>query len=103
MKKASASKSRALHRRVRELFRGLIVAVAFGALVSVPLVSRYTRTVHAAGSISLNTTGVPVTENFNTLINGANDTLSSTGIPTGWDFSESGTNANTSYRTGTGS
>lgn len=84
-------------------FRRALTAVALASLFIVPLAARFNRTVHAAGTISLNTISVPVSENFNTLINGANDTLSSTGIPNGWDFSESGTGANTTYRTGTGS
>lgn len=83
--------------------RRALTAVALASLFLLPLTARFNRTVQAAGSVSLNTISVPVTENFNTLINGANDTLSSAGIPNGWDFSESGTGANTTYRTGTGS
>ena len=56
----------------------------------------------AAGSVSLTTLGTAYTQDFNTLAstpdNGTNSIL-----PTGWDFSESGTNANTTYRVGTGS
>ena len=84
-------------------FRRVLTAVALASLFIVPLTARFNRTVHAAGSTSLNTISVPVTENFNTLINGANDTLSSAGIPNGWDFIENGSGANTTYRTGTGS
>ncbi|HJQ25360.1 MAG TPA: C25 family cysteine peptidase [Blastocatellia bacterium] len=53
----------------------------------------------AAGSISLTTLGSAYTQNFDTLAN----TGTSSTVPTGWDFSESGTNANTSYTAGTGS
>jgi uncharacterized repeat protein (TIGR01451 family) len=57
------------------------------------------RLASAAGSISLTVAGAPYTQDFNTLAN----TGTSSTVPTGWDFSESGTNANTLYNTGTGS
>ena len=63
-------------------------------LTSVPMQS-----VQAAGSISLTSLGIAYTEDFNTL---ASSGTSST-VPNGWDFSESGTNANTLYTAGTGS
>ncbi len=53
----------------------------------------------AAGSISLTTFGTAVTENFDTL---ANSGTSST-VPNGWAFLETGTNADTTYTAGTGS
>ena len=56
--------------------------------------------VQAAGSVSLTTFGTAYTQDFNTL---ANSGTSNTAVPTGWEFSESGTNANTTYRAGTGS
>ena len=87
-------------------YRRLVTALALSTILVIQLlqlVPRFSRTAQAAGSVSLTAMGVTVTEHFDTLINGANDTLSSAGIPTGWDFSESGTNANTTYRTGTGS
>jgi hypothetical protein len=53
----------------------------------------------AAGSVSILTFGDTYTEDF--------DTLAATGtsgiVPTGWEFAEAGTNANTSYTAGTGS
>ncbi len=52
----------------------------------------------AAGSISLMTSGVAYTENFDTL---ANSGTSST-VPNGWDFSESLANANTTYTANNG-
>lgn len=85
------------------LTRRALTAVALASLLLLPLTASFNRTVQAAGSISLNTMSVPVTENFNSLINGTNDTLSSAGIPNGWDFIENGSGANTTYRTGTGS
>ncbi len=54
----------------------------------------------AAGTVSLTTLGSPYTQDFNTL---ANTGTANTTIPTGWEFSKSGTNANTTYRAGTGS
>lgn len=53
----------------------------------------------AAGTISLTAIGTPYTENFDTLANSG----SSSTVPNGWDFSETGTNANTLYSAGTGS
>ena len=54
-----------------------------------------------AGTISLTTLGSAYTQDFDTLENTVSSTL--TAMPTGWDFSEGGSNANTSYRSGTGS
>ena len=91
-------------RRARQLFRGLIVAVAFGALVSVPLLSRYTRTVQAVGDVSLNTMGVAATQNFDTLATAgtANTWTDGTTLP-GWYAQFSATPANpTTYRASTG-
>jgi hypothetical protein len=53
----------------------------------------------AAGSISLTTFDTAATENFNTL---AAIGTSST-VPNGWAFIETGTNANATYTAGTGS
>src|ERR1043165_3896610 len=107
MKKASASKSKASHRRVRELFRTLIVALAFGALVSVPLLSRYTRTVQAVGDVSLNTMGVAATQNFDTWAStpvNTNVTWTDGTTLTGWYAQFTATPSNpTTYRIGTGS
>jgi hypothetical protein len=49
--------------------------------------------------VSLSSFGVPYTQDFNTL---ANSGTSST-LPTGWTFSETGSNANGLYAAGTGS
>ena len=53
----------------------------------------------AAGAISLTGFGIPYTQDFNTL---ASSGTSST-VPSGWDFFETGTNANALYTAGTGS
>jgi hypothetical protein len=52
-----------------------------------------------AQCISLTASGTAYTQNFDTLAN----TGTSSTVPAGWAFSESGTNANTTYSTGTGS
>jgi predicted extracellular nuclease len=54
----------------------------------------------AAGTVSLTTLGSAYTEDFNTL---ASSGTANTTVPNGWEFSESGANANTTYRAGTGS
>lgn len=59
-------------------------------------------TTAAAAAISINTFGSAYTENFNTLASSP-DAGTSSLVPTGWYFSESGTNANTTYRVGAGS
>ncbi|MFZ5883846.1 MAG: hypothetical protein ACOYYI_08725, partial [Chloroflexota bacterium] len=53
--------------------------------------------VRGAGTISL--TGIPYTENFDTLASSG----ASSSVPVGWEFIETGTNANTTYTAGTGS
>ena len=52
-----------------------------------------------AWAVSIPTLGVPVTEDFNTLAS----TGTSSTVPSGWFFNETGTNANTIYTAGTGS
>lgn len=51
------------------------------------------------GQISITTLETPITENFNTLANTGTSSI----VPSGWSFLESGSNANTSYTAGTGS
>jgi uncharacterized protein len=53
----------------------------------------------AAGSISLTTVGALYAQDFDMLANSA----TSSAVPVGWDFAESGTSANTTYTAGTGS
>ena len=52
-----------------------------------------------AAPISLTTLGLGYTQDFDTLAS----TGTSSSLPTGWEFSESGTNANATYSAGTGS
>jgi uncharacterized repeat protein (TIGR01451 family) len=56
------------------------------------------RLASAAGGISLITIGAAYTQNFNALAG----TGTSGAVPEGWAFSESGTNANTTYTAGNG-
>ncbi|MDQ2999605.1 MAG: hypothetical protein M3R61_21435, partial [Chloroflexota bacterium] len=78
----------------RPLSALVALALLFSGLLGV------TQPAQAAGSISLSTVGVSYTQNFDTLAAaGTTNTL----LPTGWDFAESGTNANTTYSAGTGS
>ncbi len=56
--------------------------------------------VQAAGAINLTALNTAYSENFDSLA--SSGTTNST-VPNGWDFSESGTNANTTYSAGTGS
>jgi hypothetical protein len=67
-------------------------------LISGALAASTATTAGAAG-VSLTTIGSSYTQDFNTL---ANSSTSNT-VPSGWAFSEGGTNANTTYRAGTGS
>ncbi|HLA78868.1 MAG TPA: endonuclease/exonuclease/phosphatase family protein [Vicinamibacteria bacterium] len=53
----------------------------------------------ALAQVSITSLGTPVTENFDTLAN----TGTSSALPTGWAFVETGTNANGTYTAGTGS
>ncbi len=53
----------------------------------------------AAGTITLTTPGVAYTQDFDTLAKSGTSNV----VPAGWDFAESGSNANTTYSAGTGS
>jgi hypothetical protein len=68
-------------------------------LISCALTASTATTAGAVG-VSLTTIGSAYTEDFNTLaISGTANTV----VPSGWGFTESGTNANTAYGAGTGS
>ncbi len=83
---------------VRAYARPLILAlIAAMAITSLP--GGVAKPVLAAGAISLTSLDVTYTQDFDTLV--ASGTSST--VPLGWDFSESGTNANTIYTAGTGS
>ena len=84
-------------RKLRAFNVLLIAALALAVMVVAP---PFVQPTQAAGTISLTTFGSTYTQDFNAL---ANSGTANTAVPTGWDFSESGTNANTTYRAGTGS
>jgi hypothetical protein len=81
-----------------KLFSRIFSALVMLALMAGPLVPA--NSVQAAGTIPLNTFGNSYTQDFNTL---ASSGTTNTIVPDGWDFTETGTNANTYYRAGTGS
>jgi uncharacterized protein len=58
---------------------------------------------NAAGVASLTAIDVPVTEDFATLDSASTSPSTSSVLPTGWYFSETGSNANTFYSPGNGS
>lgn len=81
-----------------------IVIIAFLATSMLPSFIKFTPSVQASISppVSLTAVGTPYTQNFDTLVNTGTGT-SAANTPPGWDFAESGTNANTTYTAGTGS
>lgn len=81
----------------RAAWRGLLtLAIALSALTS----TIAPRQALAADTVSLTSLGSAYTQDFDTL---ASAGTANTAVPTGWEFSESGTNANATYRAGTGS
>jgi DNA/RNA endonuclease G (NUC1) len=86
------------------LFRRQLASLIIALLVIQSFVFTFTPAVKADTStpVSITAFGMAVTQNFNTLVLSSAGTLSAN-TPTGWGFSESGTNANTSYTAGTGS
>src|ERR1051325_603565 len=79
----------------------VILAITFVFIIQqfVSLFPTVGATGSGSGSISLATLGIPYSQNFNTLaVSGTSSTL-----PTGWYFDETGSNANLTYGTGTGS
>src|SRR5689334_6094721 len=53
-------------------------------------------------AVSISSLGTPFTQDFNSLVSSGTGTLAAS-TPIGWGFSESSTNANTTYTAGTGS
>jgi predicted extracellular nuclease len=73
----------------------VIVALVLGVVpLAVPA-----RVAQAAGAVGLAAFGSAYTQDFDTLASSGTSSV----VPTGWEFSESGTNANTTYTAGTGS
>jgi predicted extracellular nuclease len=78
-----------------------MLVLALATLLATGWLSASAQPTRAAGSASLTSVGVAYTQDFDTL--GTVGTFPASGLPTGWELSESGTNANTSYSGGTGS
>jgi uncharacterized protein len=68
-------------------------------ILALMLMAMPMQSAQAAGSISLTVIESPYSEDFNILATSGTSSV----VPNGWDFSESGTNANTLYTAGTGS
>ncbi|MBX3057863.1 MAG: ExeM/NucH family extracellular endonuclease [Anaerolineae bacterium] len=82
----------------RVLVYGRLMLASVFILLLTALLSG-TLPIRAAGSVTLATLGAPYVQDFDTLaISGT-----SSSVPDGWYFVESGTNANTTYTAGTGS
>ena len=75
----------------------LSLFVAF--TLALGMVGQIRQPADAAGTINLNTLGTTYSWHFDSLAS----TGTSSSVPTGWDFYETGTNANTLYTAGTGS
>lgn len=86
------------------LSRRALTAVALASLLLLPLTARFNRTVQAAGDISLNTIGVAVTQNFDSLATtGTANTWTDGTTLAGWYSQFSATPSNpTTYRASTG-
>jgi uncharacterized protein len=85
------------HSQARRNLFNFLVILSF--LVAPLFAGLGVQTAQAAGSISLTTLDTAYTENFDTLAN----TGTSSTVPNGWAFLETGTNANAIYTAGTGS
>ncbi len=77
--------------------RFLTNLLLFGLLASAVGLPQYS--VLAAGQVSITAEGVTYTENFDSLASSG----TSSSVPNGWFFAETGTSANTTYTAGTGS
>src|SRR6185369_14721612 len=106
---APASKRNKLqsHRSDRTRFgrsrRNLILLIAMAGLLGSLTLLKFSRPASADTTtpVSISSFGTAVTQNFDSLVSSGSGTLPGN-TPEGWGFSESGTNANTSYTAGTG-
>ncbi len=73
-----------------------IFSVMLALALAFALIGPVSQPAQAAGAISL--TGATYTQDFDTLASSS----TSSSVPTGWDFYESGSNANTTYTAGNG-
>src|SRR5258705_276456 len=86
------------------LVRVLLTLTAIAALLSAAFILKLIPSVLADTTtpVSIASFGTAVTQNFDTLVSSGTGTLAAN-TPPGWGFSESSTNANTTYSAGTGS
>src|SRR6185503_9449289 len=84
----------------RNLFLLIAIAGLFGSLTLLKF--SQPASADTTTPVSISTLGTPVTQNFDSLVSSGTGTLAAN-TPAGWGFSESGTNANTTYTAGTGS
>src|ERR1043166_7883265 len=103
-RKRIAGKHRAGRSHLGLTPRYLFVFVAIGGLLASFALLRLARRVSADTTtpVSISTFGSAVTQDFNSLVSSGTGTLAGN-TPSGWGFSESGTNANTTYTAGPGS
>src|ERR1043165_8461090 len=83
------------------LLRRALTAITLASLFIVPLTIRFSRTVHAAGGVSLNTIGVAATQNFNTLPASGSATWTNDSTIPGWYHARTGTGTTIVADTGT--
>ena len=91
-------KSRSTAPAYRQFFSFVIVAVL--VLQHLLIISPMTAKAAIGTPVSINALDTSLTQNFNSL---AGSGTSGSTTPDGWDFTETGTNANTTYTVGTGS
>src|ERR1044071_9431730 len=84
--------------------RNLFLLIAIAGLRGSLTLLKFSRPASAdtTTAVSISSFGTPVTQNFDSLVSSGTGTLAAN-TPAGWGFSESSTNANTTYTAGTGS
>jgi uncharacterized protein len=93
----NVNRSTSKHRPVKRRSRFLLFTILIPGLLA-GLVLSHLPPGRAAGTISLTTAGTAYTQDFVTLAS----TGTSSTVPTGWDFVETGTSANATYTAGAG-
>ncbi|MBK7393837.1 MAG: Ig-like domain repeat protein [Chloracidobacterium sp.] len=76
-------------------------AVANGSILTEPMAPRFFQ--GGSANASLTALGTAYTQNFDTLLSSGGPGNNTTNLPTGWEFSESGSSADSTYTVGTGS
>src|SRR5262245_65655848 len=98
LRKSLFASYRSGRNRFRLARRSVLVLFAIGGLFGSFALLKLVRRVSADTTtpVSISTFGTPVTQDFNSLVSSGTGTLA-TNTPPGWGFSESSTNANTTY------